>query len=85
MFNVPVSRKAVAAAVTAGLVTGVTAVLHSVGLVTPPADLAAWISTGEALAGAYAGAWVVGDGVKYANYLLARLHLSKDVTVTPGA
>lgn len=85
MFKIPVSRKAVAGAVTAGLVTGVTALLNAVGLVTPPSDLAAFIATGEALAGSYAGAWAVGDGVKYANYLLNRLNLGKEVQVEPEA
>jgi len=67
LIDVPVSRKAVAAFV-AGLVG---AGLVKLGVYTVSPEVQALISAAEALAAAV----VVGDGVKYANYLADRLRL----------
>jgi len=62
LITVPVSRKVVATFI----VTGVLALLRTLGVIHPPADLTAWIVVGGGL---LAGA-VVGEGAKYVNYFL---------------
>jgi|GEM_PF-3260512 len=62
LITVPASRKVVATFV----VAGVLALLRTVGVIEPPADLTAWIIAG---AGLFAGA-AVGEGSKYVNFFL---------------
>ena len=64
MFHVPVSRKAVAGLIVAGVLS----LLRTLGVVTPPADVSVWIVTGAG----FAAAVIVGEGAKYLNYVLAK-------------
>lgn len=71
VIHVPVSRKAVAALV----VAGVGALLPLLGIYHVSAEAQSLISAGEAGVAAFA----VGDGIKYANYLAKKLGLPVEV------